>query len=276
MKHAVSKTNCRAKALAKFFLSSKGKHNYTTDKVIATVLNGSVIEFLDSDNDIQEGFVASSSEEDEESIESVPVNKDTIPTKEVASMKRRIIWQKKEFDKFDSTRLHDHTANDQTSPVNLVGKYFTHQIYSLLAEQTNKSYLQKTGNEFNITPSEMKQFIGICILIGNLNFARLRMYWGTNYRIPCIANAMTQKRFLSIFANLKVTRDDEAPLGTTNDYWKVQPIIDAVLKTCEAFESEEHNGIDEQIIPFQGRVPCRAKPCKSFCSKWEIGYGLRF
>ena len=39
-----------------------------------------------------------SSEEDEESIESVPVNKDTVPTKEVASIKRRVIWQKKEFD----------------------------------------------------------------------------------------------------------------------------------------------------------------------------------
>ena len=157
---------------------------------------------------------------------------------------------KERIRQFDSTRLHDHTAIDQTSPANLVGKYFTHHIFSLLAEQTNKRYLKKTGNEFNITPTEMKQFIGICILIGNLNFARLCMYWGTNYRIPCIANAMTQKRFLSIFANLEVISDDDAPLGTTNDYWKVQPIIDAVLKTCEAFEPEEHNGIDEQIIRF--------------------------
>ena len=35
---------------------------------------------------------------------------------------------------------------------------------------------QKIGNEFNITPSEMKQFMRICILMGNLNFPQLRMY----------------------------------------------------------------------------------------------------
>ena len=34
VKHTVTKTNCRAKVLAKFFLFSKGKRNYTTDEVI--------------------------------------------------------------------------------------------------------------------------------------------------------------------------------------------------------------------------------------------------
>ena len=108
MKHTVAKTNCCTKALANSFLFSKGKRNYTTDEVIAAMLNGSVIEFSDSDNDIQEDFAASSSEEDEEVIESVPVNKDAVPTKEAASKKRRAIWQKKEFEKPDSTWLHDY------------------------------------------------------------------------------------------------------------------------------------------------------------------------
>ena len=84
MKHTVTKTNCRAKALANFFLFSKGKYNYTTDEAIAAILNGSNIEFSDSDDDIQEDFYASSLEEDEEAIESVPINKDAVPTKETA------------------------------------------------------------------------------------------------------------------------------------------------------------------------------------------------
>ena len=74
----------------------------------------------------------------------------------------------------------------------------------------------------------MKQFMGICILMCNSNFPRLGMYWETNYCIPCIVNAMIQKRFLLIFANLAATSDDEALLGNTNVYWKVQPIIDVV------------------------------------------------
>ena len=44
-------------------------------------MNGSDIDFSDSDDDIQEDFAAPSSEEDEEAIESVPVNKDAVPTK---------------------------------------------------------------------------------------------------------------------------------------------------------------------------------------------------
>ena len=103
-------------------------------------MNGSDIEFSDSRDNIEEDFGASSSEADEEAIECVSVNKDVVPTKVTDSKKRPVIWQKKEFDKRYSTWLHDHTiadthtGNDQTSLGNLVGKYVTHQIYSLLAE----------------------------------------------------------------------------------------------------------------------------------------------
>ena len=62
----------------------------------------------------------------------------------------------------------------------------------------------------------MKQFMVIYILMDNLNFLRLCMYWETNYHIPCIANAVTQKRFLSIFANMAATSDNEAPSSTIN------------------------------------------------------------
>ena len=93
----------------------------------------------------------------------------------------------------------------------------------------------------------MKQFMGIHILMSNLNFPRFRMYWEGNYRPPCIASAVTQKIFLSIFVDLVSTSDDEATLGITNVYWKVQPIVDAVLQTCIVLEPEENNSIDEQI-----------------------------
>ena len=93
----------------------------------------------------------------------------------------------------------------------------------------------------------MKQFMGIHILMSNFNFPRFRMYWEGNYRPPCIASAVTQKIFFSIFVDLVSTSDDEAPLGITNVYWKVQPIVDAVLQTCIVLEPEENNSIDEQI-----------------------------
>ena len=88
----------------------------------------------------------------------------------------------------------------------------------------------------------MKQFMRICILMGNLNFSQFRMYWETNYRI---AIAMTQKRFLSILANRVTTTDDEATLGNTKIYWKIQPVIDAAFQTCKALKPREHNSAKE-------------------------------
>ena len=85
VKRTLTKTNCSAKARAKCFFFSKGKRNYTSDEVIAAMLNGSDIEFSDSDGYIQEDFATSSSEEDGKAVESVLVNKDAVPTKETAS-----------------------------------------------------------------------------------------------------------------------------------------------------------------------------------------------
>ena len=93
---------------------------------------------------IQEDFAASSSEEDGKAVESVLVSKDAVPTKETASKKRRVIWQKKEFDKPNFTWLHDHTIADshtaieQTRAVN-----FTHKIYNLLTEKANQDSSKK-------------------------------------------------------------------------------------------------------------------------------------
>ena len=55
---------------------------------------------------------------------------------------------------------------------------------------------------------------------------------------------MTQKRFLTVFANLAATSDQEQPREFTNIYCIVAPIIDT-------------DSINEQMIPFQGRVPGR-------------------
>ena len=125
--------------------------------------------------------------------------------------------------------------------------------------------------------------MGVWILMGNWNYSHLRMYWQTSYRVPGIADVMTQKRFLTIFANLAATSNQEQPRESTNIYWKVALIIDAVPNACISLPPEENNSIDEQMIPFQGRVPGRQyaknKPNpvrgKAVCALWTVRYGLR-
>ena len=130
---------------------------------------------------------------------------------------RGILWQKKNFHKPDSTWLHDWshaeavTASDDSGPCALLAKYFSHDVFTLLAEETNLRYFTKERRQLKVTPSGMRKFMGICILMGNLNYPRLRMYWQTSYGVPGIADVMTQKRFLTIFANLAATSNQERP-----------------------------------------------------------------
>ena len=78
----------------------------------------------------------------------------------------------------------------------------------------------------------MKRFLGICIQLGNLQYPRLRIYWESNFRVPCIADTITQSRFLLIFPNPAATSDDDPSPGNTNNYWKIHPIVETVRNAC--------------------------------------------
>ena len=170
----------------------KVKRVFNAHDVIAAVLDGSDIDISGSDNDeLDEGqhaeYEQSSSEEESNSpIGSITVRKgdnsplpSTSAKKNVDPKKRGVLWQKKDFHKPDSTWLHDPshaeavTASDDSGPCALLAKYFSHYIFTLLAEETNLRCFTKEGRQLKVTPTEMRKFMGICILMGNLNYARL-------------------------------------------------------------------------------------------------------
>ena len=172
------------------------KRVFNSHDVIAAVLDGSNINISGSDDDeFDEGqhaeYEPSSSEEESDSpIASITVCKGANPPfpsasakKNVDPKKRGILWQKKDFHKPDSTWLHgpSHaeavTASDGRGPCALLAKYFSHVIFMLLAEETNLRYFTKEGHQLKVTPTEMRKFMCICTLMGNLNYPRLRMYW---------------------------------------------------------------------------------------------------
>ena len=114
--------------------------------------------------------------------------------------------------------------------------------------------MTKTGRTSDVVKEEVKKFLGICIIMGNLKFPRLRMYWQTKYIVQIISETMTQSRFLFIHANLAATCGEE-PTHNTNKYWKVHPVVEIVRNGYRALEPEKFNSVDEQMIPFHGRCP---------------------
>ena len=166
----------------------KVKRVFNTHDVIAAVLDGSDIDISGSDDDELDEeqhaeYEPSSSEEESDSpIGSITVRKSansplpsTSAKKSVDPKKRGILWQKKDFHKPDSTWLHgpSHaeavTASDDSGPCALLAKYFSRDIFTLLAKETNLRYFTKEGRQLKVTPTEMRKLMGICNLMGNLN-----------------------------------------------------------------------------------------------------------
>ena len=107
-----------------------------------------------------------------------------------------VTWNKKEFNQLNVPWLHDTSTRDiylsesAESPLELFQKFFTDEFCGLLAEQTNIHFMNKTGRASDVTKEEIKKFLGISIIMGNLKFPRLRMYWQSKYCVPIISETM--------------------------------------------------------------------------------------
>ena len=149
----------------------KVKQVFNNHDVIAAVLDESDINISYSDDDeLDEGqhaeYKSSSSKEESDSpIGSITVHKaassllpSTYAKKNVDPNKRGILSQKKDFHKPDSTWLHDSshaeavTASHDSDSYALLAKYFGHDIFTLLAEETNLKYFIKGGRQLKVTP----------------------------------------------------------------------------------------------------------------------------
>lgn len=122
-----------------------------------------------------------------------------------------------------------------------------------MAGYTNIYAQQKGVKNFKDTSSnEMKVFVGIHLLMGVINFPRVRMYWQMNYRISIIADAMTRNRFYQLRSNFHVINNDIIPLNNTDKFIKIRPLYNSIKKRCNELEIEKNICVDEQMVPFKG------------------------
>ncbi|KAI8771497.1 piggyBac transposable element-derived protein 3 [Biomphalaria glabrata] len=89
--------------------------------------------------------------------------------------------------------------------------------------------------------------------MANLGFPRIRMCWQKPTRVYAVADAMTVNRYMLLRQNIHIFAEQTPPPGSIK-FWKVQPLIDAVRARCL---QEEFKAVDEQMIPFTGRVPAK-------------------
>lgn len=138
------------------------------------------------------------------------------------------------------------------TPIDYFSKYFTDELFSLMVEQTNLYGVYENLNFTTTNISEIKQMVGIMLMMGNLGFPRLRLYWDPLFRIPLIADNMQINRFFKLRQSLHVTGREIPPNAQTDRLWKVRPIYDCIRARCLQLPIESDLCIDEQMVPFKG------------------------
>lgn len=174
---------------------------------------------------------------------------------------RRPIWKETDFPGLDHPEVDvsDRTNVEVRSPLEYFNDYFNDDFFEKAVDFSSRYHLLKNGKLLNTTVPEMKKLFGIHIIMGCIPYPRIHMYWNKKYRQESIAPILTRDRFFLLRSSLHFV-DTVTPQSDhhQNKLWKVQPVIDAVRKTCLSLERAGRTySIDEQMIPFTGRCPVR-------------------
>lgn len=167
----------------------------------------------------------------------------------------KIIWYKPKKDE----------VTELESPLHFFRQYFTPDLISSMVEHTNLYAVQQFMKCPPTTIDEMETFIGMHILMGNLHYPRVRCYWEKRLRVPIIADAMPRDRFHRLRTALHFVNVLEKDPNCKDRMWKVRPLYNTLRGRMTTLQLETELCIDEQMIPFKGRLNVKqyvkGKPC---------------
>ncbi|KAH8018412.1 hypothetical protein HPB51_005825 [Rhipicephalus microplus] len=237
----------------------------TAEEILMRISNGDISDGDFSDDELEaeneENIPANGQVTASTTTAALPARPDATVSSNApaASTKAEFKWVKKDFAPSDvDCHYNPEVASTCQQPLVYFSKYFTEQIFEDLAEFTNRYVLQRDGAVLATTKEEIKIFFGMLMLMGVLKYPRVRMYWQTATRIPAIADSMGVKRFFKIRGALHISdANEERDPNSQDKFWKVRPLLEAVRSRCLQLVPLEQNSIDEQMVPFTGRIAAK-------------------
>ena len=203
-------------------------------------------------NSNEEEPTASLDDEEEQENNEPPAKKTEVQRKPV-----KIIWKKSRFvTTAPAEEVPDLQESEPYSPYDYFKKFIDDELLQLFSEKTNMYCLQIKNKNLNVTKEEIQVLLGIHIEIGSVPYPQLRMYWSKDRRYPLIADAMSFNRFSTLRNNLHCVDNLQQNDREKDKFWKVRPIMDQYLKGLfeQLPEPEKRVCVDEQMIPFKGRL----------------------
>ena len=112
--------------------------------------------------------------------------------------------------------------------------------------------MQKTGKSMETTRKELEVLLGIYFRMGLAKMPGYRAYWEEHCRYDPVASVMTRNRFLQLIKGIHFVNnlDDH---DDADKCWKIRPRLKNFRENCLKVTPDEHNSIDEMMIPFKGK-----------------------
>lgn len=173
--------------------------------------------------------------------------------------------RKIEFISNGYSELEDVSEVD--TPLSYFRKYYSDDFFTNTAFYTNLYAEQQSIRGYkHTTADELKKLFGLHILMGTLRFPRSRMYWNSHIGLDLVLKAMSYARFSQLRNVLHFVDVLNSSASTSVDkFYKLNPIINSFRNRCLQHEVEENISIDEQIVPFKGKLAIKqyikGKPC---------------
>ena len=137
---------------------------------------------------------------------------------------------------------------------------------------------------------EMKQFIGLTILMGIIHKPTVESYWSMDplYTTPVFKAIMPRDRYIILMKFFHLNDNEKMPDANDADVdklFKVRPLIDHLLKKFqEVYTPSQNISVDESLVKWKGRIHFkqyipnkRARyGLKIFCLCETSGYTYRF
>nr|XP_039255170.1 piggyBac transposable element-derived protein 3-like [Styela clava] len=188
-------------------------------------LDESDIDLSGSEDDMEEEYdsnsysinnrlvVSTSNEDVEESEEPA----DAVNSSKQQEKKFKIKWHSPDRNPFQPRFLtwqeRPIAADPLDTPAKYFFNYFQPELFQLFADQTNIYHLQAKGRILGTNSVEICRFFGASIVMANLGFPRLRMYWQKVNRVDKIAESMPVNRYFLLRNSLHVNAARQPPTG---------------------------------------------------------------
>ncbi|KAK2726139.1 hypothetical protein QYM36_000557 [Artemia franciscana] len=185
---------------------------------------------------------------------------DEVAKKKVAKEAKQYKWIKTEPEPRNITWKGSMPHYDEVqTPLDLFRMFITEDILSNIVDQTNLNAMRKKNPSLKLSLEELRRFLGVQMLMSILKLPAIRMYQN-GIRYSPVADTMSRDRFISLRSFFHICDDTlMIPKGEVghDKLFKIRRLYDAFRENLKKIDPEEIQSIDEQMIPFKGRIGFR-------------------